>query len=94
MVDVLKEAVRPRLDVTPTVIFWPDERTVSLSSVVTCPVESFEGFLGVRQEYVEEVVGFVVFRRPPRKSRWSRGGQSGWDSSGSSSRAESVERVI
>jgi hypothetical protein len=69
MVDVLKEAVRPRLDVTPTLIFWPDERTVGLSSVVTCPVESFEGFLGIRQEYVEKVVGFVVFRHPPGDGR-------------------------
>jgi hypothetical protein len=70
MVYVLEEAVRSRLNVPPTVIFWQDERTVGLSSVVTCPVECFERFLGVRQEYVEEVVGFVVFRRPPGWSRW------------------------
>lgn len=77
MVDVLEELVHPRLNVPPTLIFWQDKRTVGLSSVVTRPVESFEGFLGVRQEYVEEVVGFVVFRRPPGWSRWSRGSSAG-----------------
>jgi hypothetical protein len=70
MVDVLEELVHSPLYVPPTVVVLSDERTVKVSSVVTCPVKSFEGFLGVRQEYVEEVVGFVVFRRPPGWSRW------------------------